>query len=682
MDSLLPDSIKHSSKKISPDALQSSVKYTSQDSIIINLKNKKILLFEDVKTYYDDIELDAAFMEYGFTNSELYASGVADSSGHIHGPPIFKQGGSDYGSQEMRYNFKSQKAKVTKVITAEGDGYIHGHYVKHIDEKVSYIKGGQYTTCNLEHPHFQIRFGKAKLIQNEKIITGPAYISFGNIPTPIAIPFGYFPINKDRVSGIVIPGYGESDVRGFYFEDFGYYFGINDNFDLKLTGDISTRGSWAAKTKANYVFKYKCSGLLEMSFAQNFFGERQTPDRRHTNDFRFKWTHWQDPKAHPITRFSAQVNVTSHTFSKYNPSTTFDYLSNQFTSSLNFSTSANNILFLDAAVYYSQNVNTRDLAISLPKLNLSVSQFYPFRKKNKIGKLRWYDNISLQWSSQMSNDINTKDSLFLRRKTWEEIVSTMQHTIPLKIPVKLGKALNWNSDVIYTENWYLQRTGKRFSEAMTADSVLYEKISDVFQRGFYALHDLSMSTSLTTKLYMQYDFFKGGLKAIRHVMTPTLNFTYRPNINGNTAYGSYYNSMTGQVVEYQYFSANSKTQAIARLTIGNNLEIKVKSKKDTITGTKKIAIFDDISISCGYDFAADSMRWQPLTIIGRTSLFSFLDINFRLTFDPYIIGSNGNRINKTEAKVNKRAMRFSESGLNIGLNWRLNQDFFKGKKKR
>ena len=680
-DSLLLDStLRHSSKKLSPDALKSSIKYISQDSIIINLNHKKILLFEDVKTYYDDIELDAAFVEYGFTNSELYASGIADTCGHIHGPPVFKQGSTEFCSQEMRYNFKTSKAKVTKVITEEGEGFIHGYYIKHVDEKISYVKGGQYTTCNLEHPHFQLRFGKAKLIQNDKIITGPAYISFGNIPTPVAIPFGYFPIKRDRVSGIVIPRFHQSDVRGFVFEDFGYYFGINDNFDLLLAGDITTRGSWVAKAKTNYVYKYKCSGLLEMSFSQNFTGEKNTMSWDPKEDFRFAWTHRQDVKAHPTTRFSARVDVISGTFNKYNPSTTADYLSNEFVSSLNFSTSANNILFLDAAVYYRQNTYRKDISISLPELNLSVAQFYPFRKKNKAGKLKWYDNITLRWSSEISNKIDTYDSLFFKRQTWEEMKTGIKHTIPLKVPIKLGKALNWNSDVIFTENWYLQRDRQTFYTILNEEDSLIERTKNVFQRGFYALHDLCLSTSLTTKLYGNY-YRKKGVAQIRHVMTPDLSFTYRPNINGNTVYGTYFNTITGQEVEYSYFGVNSKTQAIARFTLGNNLELKVKSKKDTITGTRKVPIFDNLSISFGYDFAADSLRWQPLTISGRTSLFSFLDITFRLSFDPYIIGSDGRRINQTEAKVNKRAMRFSESGLNIGLNWRLNQDFFKGKKK-
>jgi len=667
-------------KRLSSSALQSSVKYISQDSIIINLLKRKIILFEDAKAYYEDIELNAAFMEFGFTNSELYASGVADSSGHIHGSPVFKQGDTDFGSQEIRYNFNTKKAKVTNVITCEGEGFIHGHYIKHVDDKTSYIKDGQYTTCNLPDPHFQIRFPKAKVIQNDKIITGPAYMSFGNIPTPLAIPFGFFPLHKDRSSGIIMPTYGEGANLGFYFENFGYYFGINDNFDLSLLGYLSTRGSWGAKTVANYVFRYKCAGEVELGFKQTFRGERQTPSWDPRSDFRVSWKHKQDPKSHPTTRFAAEVNVMSPGYNQYTPSAIADYLSNQFNSSISLSTSANGTFFFDAALYYRQNTHNRDVSLSLPAINMSIRQFYPFRKKHKAGKLKWYDNISMRWSSQMSNQINADDTLFFKAKTWEEIQSNIQHTIPLTIPIKVGKAFNWNTNATLTERWYLQRDQLIFSPDTTENGDLRPGTEAIFQRGFFALHDVNLSTSLTTKVFLDYATRKGGLQA-RHVMSPDLSFSYQPNLNGNN-YGTYFNTITEQEVQYAYFGGGiPRTRAVARLTVNNNLQIKVKSKKDTITGMRKFTIFDNVGISCGYDFAADSLNWQPLTILGRTSLFSFLDITFRLSFDPYIINEEGRRVNQTEARVNGRGMRFSGSELNFNLNWRINQDFFKRKKK-
>jgi hypothetical protein len=461
--------------------------------------------------------------------------------------------------------------------------------------------------------------------------------------------------------------------------------GISDNFDLLLSGDITTRGSWALKAASNYVFRYQCNGELLLGFAQNFFGEHGTKTWEHKEDYRIYWKHNQDSKSHPTTRFNAHVNVISKTYNKFNASSTSDYLSNQFNSSLNFSTNLKGIFFFTGALTYNQNTSSHNIGISLPSLNMSVNQFYPFRKKFKAGKLKWYDNIALRWETQMMNQINTKDSLFTDPQTWKEMQSGMQHSIPLTLPVKMGK-FNWNTNATLVEKWYMQRNGQIFVEEMVEDSVI-SQINSVFQRGFFALHDLNLSTSLTTKIYGIYAYKRGVLQA-RHVISPDLSFSFQPNLNGN-AYGSYYNSITGEEVEYFYFqgatmyspSASKKMRAITRFTINNSLELKVKSKKDTITGTRKITIFDNLAVSCGYDFAADSLNWKPLTISGRTSLFSFLDINFQLKFDPYIINDKGVNLNQTEAKVNGRAMRFSSSDLNIGLNWRINQDFFKGKKK-
>ena len=679
-------------KRLSPDALTSSVKYISQDSIIINLGLRKIFLFEDAKSFYEDIELNAGYIEFGFVNSELYAAGVADSSGNIHGDPIFKQGETEFSSQEISYNFNSKKGKVTKVITQEADGFVHGYYVKHVDEKTSYIRGGRYTTCNLEEPHFHIHFGKGKVIQDDKIVTGPAYLSFGNIPSPLALPFALFPLQKERASGIILPTIGESTARGFVFEDFGYYWGINDNIDILFSGDITTRGSWAAKAKSNYVFRYKCNGIIELGFSQNVFGERGTKTWAPTEDFRVVWKHNQDPKSHPTTRFSAYINVISRTYNKYNPTNTNDYLSNQFNSSLSFSTNAKDFLFFDAAAKYQLNTYNGSINLSLPDLNLSIRQIYPFRNRNKAGKLKWYDNISLKWGSQMSNQINTTDSLFLRDSTWKNIESGIQHTIPLNIPVKLGKGFNWNTNATLVEKWYLQRNQQEYATWIDTTKMFPDTLGapyNIFERGFYALHDVSLSTSINTKIYWMLSHKKWIFKA-RLVMTPDLSFTFKPNLSGNT-YNTYYNSITGNDVEYSYYAGamyggvTSRMQAITRFTVNNNLEFKVRSKKDTITGTRKITIFDNLSVSCGYDFAADSLQWQPLTINGRTSLFSFLNLTFRFNFDPYIIIYQDHRLvnlNQTEQRVNNRPMRFSGSDVNVGLNWNLNNDFFKGKKKK
>lgn len=672
-----------SGKKISKDAITEIITYQCVDSIRFQLNKQKAYLYTDGKTFYNDMQLDANYIEIDFQNNELYACGVANSEGKISGNPVFQQGETQYNAYEIKYNFTTQKGKITKVITTEGEGYVHGKYIKKISENAAFISKGEYTTCNLPHPHFQIKFNKAKFIQNEKIITGAAYLSFGDIPTFLAIPFGYFPMEKKRASGILMPTFGQSTARGFYFENFGYYFGISDNFDLALQGDITTRGNWAAKVKSNYVFRYKCSGQVNLSFSQAFTGERHTESFSKINGYKLYWSHKQDAKSNPNIRFSALINVVSASYNLYNNSSASDYLSNQYSSSVNFSSNIKQFFFFDVALSYSQNTQNKLISFSLPTMNMSINQIYPFRKKNKAGKMKWYDNISIKWSAQVANQLTCVDSLFLTPDPWKEFQTGMQHTIPLTIPVKLGKYINWNTNVNFTEKWYLQNITKDFSIDTNGNGI----ITDQFNRNFFAIHDLSLSSSLTSKIYIMWMYKKGALKAIRHVITPNLSFTYRPNLSGNT-YGTYFNTITGQEVEYSYFASSiyggatsSRQQAIAKLSFGNNVEMKIKSKKDTITGTKKIAIFDNLSLNTGYDFAADSMNWQALSISGRTALLNFLDITFNLGFDPYIINEQGIRVNQTEWQINKRFWRFSSTNFQVGVNWRLNRDFFKGKQK-
>ncbi len=669
-------------KRISKDAIEQIVTYEAADSIVIDMKHRITYLFGNAVVFYDDLELRADFIQIGFDSQELYATGVADSAGNVHGYPVFKQGETFFKAHEIKYNFKTTKGIISQVITVEGEGYIHGEKIKKLDDNTSFIKKGKYTTCELDHPHFEIAFTKAKVMPNDKIVTGPAYLSFGGVPTFLAIPFGYFPIQKGRRSGIVMPTIGESTNRGFYMENFGFYFGINDNVDLLLAGDIYTNGSWAAKIRSNYVVRYKCTGNVNLSFAQNFFGERFTPTRYHTNDFKLYWDHKQDIKSHPTTRFSAHIDIVSSTFNKYNPSSVNDYLSNQYTSKLNLSTSAKGIFFVDLTASYTQNTKTGNVSISLPDVSMSVNQFYPFRKKNKA-VLKWYDNISMKWTSQLINQINTQDSVVLRPETWQNMQLGMKHSIPISIPIKIAKLINWNTNINLTEKWYLQRELQNMV-ATTTDEYITTTVEKQMERNFYALHDINLSTALTTKVYFMYQFKKGGLKAIRHVMTPNLSFTYSPNLSGTT-YGEYFNPVTGERVSYSYFAnssfggVNNKTSAIAKLSIANNLEMKVRSRKDTITGTKKIVLLENVTLGCYYDFAADSLNWSMFTISGRTTLFKQLYLTFNLGFDPYCYNEQGIRINKTELKQNHRLLRFANSDLSISLNWTINQDYFKGK---
>lgn len=681
-----PDSSK-SVKRMSPNAIEAMVTYSATDSAIHDLQHKFTYLFGNAVVRYQDMELRADYIEIDFKHNELYASGVADSLGNISGNPVFIQGEATYRAHEIKYNFNTRKGKITNVITTENEGYVHGEQIKKINDSVAFLSHGKFTTCELDEPHYEIRFTKAKLIQHDKVVTGPAYLCFGGVPMPLAIPFGFFPIEKGRKSGIVMPSIGESAGLGFYVQNLGFYFGISDNFDLLLAGDIYTRGSWAVKAVSDYVYRYKCNGKVQLVFSQTFAGERLIDSTfRHSNDFKIYWEHKQDVKSHPTTRFNAHIDVVSSTYSKYNISSVRDYLSNQYTSSVNVSTSARNIFYMDATLSYSQNTRINKINLKLPDVSMSVIQFYPFRKKNKAGALKWYDNISMKWTSRFTGQIDTYDTLFFKPTTWEHINLGMMHTIPLTIPLKIAKLINWNTNITLVEKWYLQSR----TQSMRADTVngtVSGVIDKDFRRGFSALHDLGLSSELTAKVYLLYSFKKGWLKALRHVITPTLNFTCRPNLSGSTV-DTYFNPITGKYVEYSRFSdaifgsVEGKTTAIARLSFDNNIEIKVRSRRDTITGTKKIALFDNVNVSMSYNFAADSLNWSPLTVSGRSTLFRQLYFTFNFAFDPYVIGTNGIRLHQREWTVNHRLFRMSNANFNLSLNYRMDQNTFKNIKNK
>ena len=678
------DTIPPTPKVISPNAITSLVEYSAKDSVVNDLQRRYIYLFGGAVVKYEDMELRADYIEIDFKHNELYASGVADSTGLLHGNPVFMQGDGIYHAREIKYNFTTKKGKISHVITTQDDGFIHGEQVKKMGDNVAFIKRGKYTTCELDDPHFEVSFSKAKVIQHDKILIGPAYLSFTGVPTPLALPFGFFPLDSKHKSGLVMPSFGQSSTMGFYLNDLGFYFAINDNIDLLLSADIYTRGSWGLKAKSNYSFRYKCSGAVEVGYSRILTGDRiDTANFKKSNSYKIYWDHKQDNKSHPRTRFTAHIDVQSSNYAKYTMTSAQDYLSNQFTSTINLSTSAADIFFVDATVSYSQNTSTHAVNLKLPNINMSVVQFYPFRKKNKVGKLKWYDNISMKWSSQLIGQVNTADSLFLQPVTWQHFETGMMHTAPITIPLKIAKTINWNTSVTFTEKWYLQH----YTRGMTWDSATAETtpvLQQYFNRKFGAVHDLSISSNLTTKVYVMYIFKKGGLNAIRHIITPTLNFTFQPMLNGrNTA--QYANPMTGEIVEYNYYDnsifggGTSRMSARAQLSFGNNLEIKVRSKKDTVTGMKKVPIIDNFNISMYYDFAADSLRWSTLTMSGRSTLFKQLYLTYSFVFDPYSINGEGRRVNVTEWKANHRLLRFSSGTYSISLNYRIDQNTFKSK---
>ncbi len=673
-----PDSVQFG---LSPNAIKSRVDYKSTDSIRLDVKSQKVYMYFENDISYEDINLKANYIEIEFRNNTVYATGTKDSIGKDQGRPVFKMGDNSFESESIKYNYETKKGLVKKVITEDAEGYLHGSTVKKMPDDVTNVFEGSYTTCEHEDPHFAFNFKKAKVIPDKKIITGPANLVIEDVPTPLFIPFGMFPNKKGQRSGIVIPSYGESKTRGFYFENGGYYFAINDYLDLKILGDIYTLGSWAVKPSTNYRKLYKYSGFFNANYAINILGEEGTPDYSRNKDFSVRWTHNQDPKARPNSKFGANVNIVSNQYNKFNPASSNSYLSNTFQSSINYSTSFAGKYFLNTSLNHSQNTITKEVNVTFPSISFNVNRFYPFRKKVTVGKLKWYDNISVNYGMVADNRVNTYDSLLFDQEVFKKMKNGVKHSIQVSSgSLKLLKHIVWSNNFNYTERWYSKQHVKswRSDTLYLNEGPVYGYVGTDTIYGFNAARDFNFSSSLSTTLYGMYSYKGGPVKAIRHVMKPSVSFSIRPDFGTqNWGYYKYYINEEGETVKYSiydgfiYGTPDDGRSGNLSFRLSNNLEMKVRSEKDTITGTKKVVLIEDFSISTSYDIARDSLNWSKLTLSGRTTLFKKLMLNYNSSFDPYAMDSLGRRINKFEWEVNRKLMRTESHSWRMGLSLQL-----------
>jgi hypothetical protein len=684
VDSLLKfegitDTITNLKDSISKGAIKSKINYQASDSIKLNVVEKKAYLYGNVEIHYESIILKAAYVEMDFSNNTIYATGMLDSTGKLTGKPDFTDGSNAFTSKSLKYNFDTKKGYVREIMTKEGESYLHGTTVKRFNDNTANIKNGFYTTCDLEHPHYAIRFSRARMIPDNKIVSGPAYMEIEDVPTPLLLPFGFFPNKKGQISGIILPTYGESANRGFFFEKFGYYWGINDHWDLTAKGDIYTRGSWAAYLSSNYKKRYKYEGSIDLSFAVNNIGERFDPKFHKTNDFRIQWNHRQDQKARPNSSFSANVNIVSSNFSKYNPTTVGEYLSNTFSSSIAYQTGLfKNKANLSINLGAVQNTLTHEIQIRLPEVTFAITTIYPFRKKKQVGSLKWYQNISLGYSMQATNNINTTDNQLSSPHIFDLMQNGMQHTIPIQSTVKILKFLNWTNSIMITERWYLKSVSKQWFNGVDTSYIRNDTL-----RRFQMAHQISYSSALTTKLYGIYQFKKGGLKALRHVMTPSVSFTYHPDF-GKPIWGYYHYLQTdssGHLTRSSIFENSvyggppDGLSGKINFGLNNTLDMKVRSRKDTVTGSKKVVLLDFFNIYTAYDIAKDSLNWDPLTLSAKTRLFNTIDISFNGQWSPYATNSKG-LINKFEWNVNKRLLRRDNTRWMLDISYSMSDATF------
>ncbi len=618
--------------------LKSEVTYKAADSIRFDMENEIIYLFGKAEVNFESQHLTATYMEVNLSKNEVYAKGKTDSTGKFIEKVNFKDGENELDAQEIRYNMKSKKGKVFGVFTTEGEGFIHMSEAKKQSSNEVHLKNGMYTTCNNEVPHFHFKLTKAIVIPDDKIVTGPLYMVIGKVPTPLALPFGYFPNKKGKVRGILIPQYGSSKTYGYYLLNGGYYLPIGNHFDMQFLGDIYSRGSWSVKQVTRYKWRYRFNGTFNASFTQYKVGDKDFPDFTKNNNFFVKWNHNQDPKSRPGHRFTANVNFGSQSNFQNNFNTySQDYLSSSFQSNISYTrTWSGKPLSLLTNIRHNQNRLSKTVTITFPELTFNVNRFFPlsFLNKDKAGGKKWYENVGVTYVANMRNDISAGDSLFnfsnapmlvkSKSKNGFKQSATLGTTFKL-----FGQKFAFNPNASFTERWYFQQLNKSFSNN--------EVVTDTLNR-FARNFEYAVNASLTTKLFGMYSTRKSNGPKLRHVLTPSLNFSYKPDFSPNR---SYQVDSTGRTSTYSKYDLgifgkpNSGKSGSVGFALINSLELKKRSAKDTVTGFVKIPIIENFQINGNYDLMRDSLNLSNISFSARNTFFKVLNIIYASSLDPY-----------------------------------------------
>lgn len=620
------------------------------DSVVFDARNKMIYSYRGGDVTYQGMNLKADFMRVDMQTRDIYAHGYADSTetGEVTKThPEFADGGSPYTMDTITYNLDSRKAKIKGIATQEGDGWLVGGSVKmHPDESI-HIGDGMYTTCDeIDHPHFYLAMTKAKVIPGKKIIAGYSYLVIEDVPTYIGIPEFFFPISTGPKSGLLMPTYGE-DAKGFFIRDLGYYFTFGEYMDLALRGGIYTLGSWELSARSQYVKRYKFRGSFDLKFSAIRSGEKGEPDFVQQNNYKIQWQHSQDAKANPGSTFSASVNLTSSGYGRYSATTVNDILATQTNSSISYSKSWEGTpLSLSLNMAVSQNSRDKTISMTLPTITFNVASFTPFKRKQAVGKTRWYEKIKMSYSMKMTNTVSTKESEVFTKETLNKMKNGIQHTIPISTSLSLFNYINVSPSFNYTERWYF----KKVSQQWNNETRQVETLDPEY--GFWRLYNYNLSVSANTTVYGTYVAKKKErkLQAVRHTLTPNIGFSFAPDFS-RQMYGFYetvQTDTTGRFKVYSPFTDNaygvpgSGQQLSLTFGLSQSLEAKIRTK-DTV---KKVKIIDQISINGSYNFLADSMRLSTLPIQLRTTITQGVALNISMTLDPYEVSPQGVRYNK------------------------------------
>ncbi len=705
---------------------------TAKDSIITDFTGGKRLVYYygGATVTYQDMKLTADYLEYDMLNNTVFARGRKDLvTGEMTGLPEMTQGSQTYKMDELRYNFTSQKARVTNMVTKESDGLLQGKKIKMLPDKSINMRDGIYTVCDLEEPHYYLKLSMAKVITkpSQKTVFGPAWPVVGGVTVPIGLPFGFVPKKPSRATGLLMPTFGEEQARGFFMKDAGMYFVFGDYFDLSLTGDYYTMGSWAVNVNSRYKVNYKFNGTLSFNYSNDQTGEKGSSDFVQSKNLGLRWSHSQDSKAHPGTTFSASVNFSSPSNNRFNAKSVQEAQQNQMGSSISYSHNWNGKFSLSVNAMHNQNTRDSSYSFTLPNITFNVTRFYPFKQKQRVGKEKFYEKISFGYSTSFQNRLNFKlrdmqdyvldadgnyvtktnkqgtvyrvkefgDSLGV--KAMERMTNGMAHNFQIGLPnFTLLKYINVTPSVSYGMNWMFSK-GQQYLEQEVDENGAPLMVTDkegnnvIAQRvvtdpgrafnGFGMTHTYSGSMSMSTRIYGMFNFGKHRkIQAIRHVITPSVSVNFSPekgtSFNGWRTLDAYYDKRGTYHAESQYniysLPGHHNTvsppgrgkSATMSISFGNNLEAKVRDMKDTTgTGSKKVKLLDQLSINTSYNFLADSMRMNNVGVSASTNLFGKVNLSGNLNFDPYAINERGQRINKFNVVATGVPLRLTNASL-------------------